>query len=421
MLSFGDALSQVLESADRRTKSRTSEDVQLIRLEESVGRVAARDYVSDQKIPAFDNSAMDGFAVRSETLATQPVPQRLRVLGTVVAGDLRIARPESTAKEGAWEIMTGAPLPEGYDAVIKIEDVKPIRNAAGNIMEIEIAEIPPTQQYCRAAGEDIQVGTPVLYRGERISPEHLLTLAALGTAEVQVWRKIRMAVISTGKEIVTGQVRNSTAPYLAALMQEHRGSATFFQVGDSAEEFILLFRKILSQDFDLVITTGGVSMGKQDYVADALTELGAYTHFHKIAVRPGKPNLFAEFDPGPVVFALPGNPVSTVVGFRFLVEAWIRRWQGREKEKPFRMQLEEDLKKPAGLQCFFKAEWTGENDEQTQSSFHGKASPRVRILPGQESFRIHPLLEARGWAVLTEAESQIAAGTWIDVYPLQDL
>jgi molybdopterin molybdotransferase len=162
--------------------------------------------------------------------------------------------------------------------------------------------------------------------------------------------------------------------------------------------------QILKHQPDVIVTTGAVSMGKHDFVSSALKELGAETVFHKVAIRPGKPILFAKFESGPVVFGLPGNPVATVVGWRFFIEPYLRELMGLKAEAPLRAKLPEQPDSPEGLRCFYKAR-LGENSNE------------VEVLSGQMSFMVSPLLDANVWAVIPE--QTIGKDLTIDVYPLQ--
>lgn len=385
-----------------------------VSLENSVGRVAAQTWVSDQPVPRFANSAMDGFAVVSEqTLLASPLnPIQLEVRGSIVAGDPSVIHPSPV---GVWEIMTGAPVPIGYDAIVKIEDVEVERDSAGNVEKISLkAPLQEGENY-RDAGEDFQIGDPVVEAGTLLAPEHILALASFGHAEILVYKKPRVAVISTGKELVsvgkpleTGQIWNSTAPFLMTALTKLGADAQYYGImADEPQEFMRALGAILKNKPDVVLTTGAVSVGKHDFVADALKECGVEIGFSKVAIRPGKPILFGTLKDGPVFFGLPGNPISTAVGLRFFVEPYLRKMQGRPRELPMKARLMNESAKPSGLRAFYKAkmDWTGE-------------TPRAVILPGQSSFMVSPLLKANAWAVLTEGNSKFEPGTWVELYSL---
>ena len=387
-----------------------------VSLAKALGRVAAEDIVSPEMLPALSNSAVDGFAVRSaETRgASLDQPMTFPVVGSVVAGDVppELGRAPQFA---AWEIMTGAPFPNGFDASMKIEDVVVERDSTGKAVSIEISQQCEYEDYLRPAGEDFQIGTSVIKAGAVITAEHLMALSALGFTEIEVQRKLRVALISTGKEVVDhgadlqpGQIRNSTAPYLMATLEQlGLKLMSHVNVGDDPADFFRELGHCIDSSPDLIISTGAVSMGKHDFIPSVLRDYGAEILFHQVAIRPGKPILLAKIPKGPVFFGLPGNPVSSVVGMRFFVEPFLRAWSGRKIERPLRARLKTSINKVEGLQCFFKAKLE-----------MGEGDPQVAVLAGQPSFMIRPLLESSAWAILPQAGREISAGEWVDVYPL---
>lgn len=413
--SFADAMSII-----RGCHRRNIETLEISADVPGVWTVAER-VVSDLDIPAFANSSMDGFAVLSQQtqLATLQNPLQFPVEGSISAGD----SPLSSHSQSVWEVMTGAAIPTGLDAVIKVEDVVVTRDERGQPIRIELKRPAIPGQFFRAIGSDIAKGATIVQPGTQLTPEVVLVLATLGITRIRVFRKPRVAVISTGKELVSaesesvlGQIRNSTAPFLRTALSQIGAESSFYQMAsDNPDDFIKRMELILRDDPDVIISTGGVSMGKHDFIEAALADLGAHIRFHKIALRPGKPNLFAEFQKGPVFFGLPGNPVSTMVGMRFLVEPFLREFMGRPPEIPFRAQLDAEFISPEGLTCFLKAKFK-----------RSDGLPEIRILPKQESYQVSSLLEANAWAKISESESGLLKGilpkgTTVDVYPLFSL
>jgi len=400
MLLHADALALIRGAARARARSLETEDVPL---SAALGRVTAAPLFGREPIPPFDNSSMDGFALAAAKAAS--VPATLPVLGTIMAGDAPRCAVETG---GAWKIMTGAPMPAGCDAVVPVEKT---RESAGSVEILEAAE---AGDYVRGAGRDFAAGAEVCPAGTRLGARHLLALAAVGAATIPVRRKPRVALIATGKELVSpdcelkpGQIRDASTTYLSsALPLLGAEFDSFGVVPDDAAEFRSRLEKILSAKYyDVVLTTGAVSMGTADFIPETLKAMNADILYHKTAIRPGKPGLFARFDDGPLFFGLPGNPVSTVVGLRFFVEPCLRELLGRPHEQPFRSTLSKDVDKPEGLKCFFKAR---------------QADGKIEILPGQASFQIHSLLGADCWAILPEAGAKLFAGNEIDVYPLSE-
>jgi molybdopterin molybdotransferase len=417
MTPYAQALARVRAVGARRAQG--EEDVPL---EQALGRVCARAAVSPEAMPGFDNSGMDGFAVRAADTASAALerPLTLPVRGQLAAGDdAAHVRPGG----GAVEIMTGAPLPPGCDAVVRVEDVEVVRGGAdeargacGEVREVVLRAPVRAGDHVRPRGEDFSEGFVLLEAGERVRPEHVMALATVGLAHVRVRRRPRVALVATGKELVPhptrqlapGQVRNSNLPYLAAglaLLGAECVSAE--AVGDAPEDFRQALARTRERGVDLVLTTGAVSMGRHDYVAQELAALGASVHFHKVAMRPGKPLLFAELPAGPAVFGLPGNPVSTAVGLRFFVTPFLRAVLGLPPELPLRALLRREANKPEGLRCFFRG---------ALELAPGGLS--VEVLRGQGSAMVSTLVAANAWVTLPEAGALLAEGSEVEVWPM---
>lgn len=396
MIEF-EAAKELLMDAARSIRPPPVEEVCLA---EAVGRVLAEDLRSLERIPDFDNSAMDGFAVRSG--ATRGAPKAMRVLGTLIAGDTPLPLEASGEGEVAWEIMTGAPFPAGFDACVRVEDTRALPNGT-----VEILVEAKANQNRRLGGEDFDIGSPVLFRGTKIEAEHLLSLSALGFASLPVKRRLRVGLISTGNELVPihakpapGQIRNSNAPFLLACLRGAGVEAVHLgTVLDEPREF----QRILAENsrFDLLLSTGAVSMGKADFVKEALEDLGAKILFHKVAIRPGKPILFAKIANGAHFFGLPGNPISALLGIRFFVIPFLKAIDGRSQEAPLRLKLIEPISKPEGVRCFFLGKRTGDS---------------MAVLSRKGSFMRQSLEPGLVWGEFPERGPEIPAGTLLNAY-----
>ena len=407
VISFDEATQILGEWGEGRRAKRIEQEVLL---EQAVGHVLSESLKSPIAIPPFDNSAMDGFAVR----ARETNPKR-RILGTIPAGKA-VPIDESSEENAAWEIMTGAPLPKGFDAVIRVEETS---LQSGPEKVVALARSPYEGENIRRSGEDFRVGDGVVTAGTVLMPHHILALATLGWSGVKVWKKPSIALLSTGRELVEpslkrplapGEIYNSTQSFLlSALPLMGAVARTYGIVSDEPIEFSRVIGRILKDKPDLIVTTGAVSMGKYDFIATALGELGARTLFHKVAIRPGKPLLVAEFpDEGSAFFGLPGNPISTAVGLRFFIEPFLRSWLGRPPERPSFLYLDNTFSKPKGILAFCKA----------------RLSPRIgtaTILNKQPSFMVSPLNETNGWVVLPEEDSVFEAGRAVATFPLYAL
>jgi molybdopterin molybdotransferase len=377
---------------------------------DALGWVAAADLTCELAVPPFDNSAMDGFALRSQDTAgaDEASPVTLKVTGTVLAGDAG----EATASEGsAHEIMTGAPVPAGYDAVIPVELVPIERDTDGRPIAVEISELVAAGRNLRKAGEDFATGNPLLTAGQSIGPNQIMGMTATGVAAFSARRKPVAAAITTGNELTDagklerGMIHDSNGPYLgAAIPLMGADCIGVHRTSDSAREMIDLVEGLKDQ-VDVVITTGGVSAGRMDFVPKALELMGADILFHRVAIRPGKPALFARLPDGTWFFGLPGNPIAVAVGLRFFVTPALRILQGLPPEQYRLARLKETVHKKQGLKFFAKARLTATAD----------GSLEVEVLPGQESFKIKPLMEANCWAVVPAETDSMKAGSMVEI------
>lgn len=380
-----------------------------------LGQVLAAAIVSGENLPPFDNSAMDGFALRVGA-SSLCAGSEFDVLGAQAAGDTQTA-----AQSGAWEIMTGARIPDGLDAVIPVEQIEVLaRDGDGKPLRIRLNADVPHGQHIRRCGEDVRKGDAILQAGTRLDAQHLMLLAALGVAEAHVHTTPRVALINTGRELVddpaqplaSGEIRNSNGPYLARRIEQAGAELVLRQtVTDDPDAFFIAMEQARSAGADLILSTGAVSMGRYDFVPDALRKLGATIHFHKVAIRPGKPLLFATLPNGSLFFGLPGNPASSAVGLRFFVEPALRSLLGLAPEQPLQLPLLGDFRKRPPLRFHLKA----------HAALNGEGRLQARVLPGQESFRIAPLAHSNCWIVVDADTQELAEGALVNVYGLGHL
>lgn len=408
MLSYAQALNIILKEGGNC-------GIQTVPLDQAMRHITAEPLYAPENLPPFDNSAMDGFAVKSAALqgATADNPVTLKVAGSTLAGD----RPESGG-DGAWQIMTGAPVPDAYDAVIRIEDIVLLaKNGQGHPTEISIAVEGFPGKNIRRAGSDFSPEDLVMEKGVEIQPQHIMALTALGQGQIPIIVPPEVTVISTGKELVDdldqplrpGQIRNSNAPYLMSSLKVLGVTASLAgTIFDEPEKFRKKITRILATKPQIILSTGAVSMGTHDFVPDELKKLGAEILFHKTAIRPGKPILFARFPNGTTYFGLPGNPLSAVIGLRFFVTPLIGKLRGQPTEKPTRALLQNDFSKKSPFRFFMKAFSSPREDGRLM----------VEILSGQESFKIKPMMKQNCWAVIPEEDLSLKAGSLVDIYPL---
>lgn len=335
MVSFDDALKTILDNVS----SVGTEQVPLV---EAVGQVLAEAVLAPWDLPLWDNSAMDGYAVRREDCHS--VPCRLRVTGFLPAG---VSAEGITVQPGcAVRIMTGAPLPEGADAVVPVEETD---ETSGE--QVTIREPVAVGQHIRRRGEDIRRGERILEAGTVLRPSEISLLASCGKPQVAVQRRPVVAILSTGDELVEvgtvpgpGQIINSNTLALAAAVREAGAIPRVLGIArDNRLSHLELMRQGLAAD--ALITSAGISAGDRDLVRVVLDELGVKFLFWKVAIKPGKPTAFGLFEGRPV-FCLPGNPVASMVTFEEFVRPALLKMQGRRKvlRPTLRATLREPLK-----------------------------------------------------------------------------
>ncbi|CAM5325794.1 molybdopterin molybdotransferase [Aquamicrobium terrae] len=326
----GEILPVDVAAAKAIAAARPVVEVERVALLEARGRIAARPVGSPMRLPPFDNSAMDGYAVRRADLSGDG-PWRLPVQGLVKAGDAASA-PEGKC---AVRIFTGAPVPEGFDAVVMQERCE-VRGGG-----VVIGCMPRPGENVRRAGEDVGSGSRLVDSGDVLTPQRLALLAGAGIAEVEVYRKVRVSVVSTGNELrepgetlAPGQIYNSNRTFLRSSLASLPWveALDFGIVADNREALLQTFAEAVDRS-DVIVTTGGVSAGEEDHVAAVLRDSGAELEVLKVAMRPGKP-LKVGLIGGALVAALPGNPNAALVTFRQIALPAIRTAGGLRQVRP---------------------------------------------------------------------------------------
>lgn len=329
-------------------------DAETVRLLDLPGRVLAEDISADINIPPFDNSAMDGYAVRAEDTAgaSRENPRTLRVLEDLPAGTVA---SQSVQPGTAIRIMTGAPMPDGADAVIMVEHTEQMDDGVKVLQEVKVGE------NVRPVGEDVKQGEVVLHKGTRLRPAEIGMLASVGRDSAQVYRRPQVAVITTGTEVVEpseplepGKIRNSNRYSLASQVL-HYGAEIhrLLHVQDEPEAVEAALQECSGAD--VFITSGGVSVGDYDLVKQALDKLGEI-YFWRVAIKPGKPTVFGQIQ-GKPLFGLPGYPVSSMLTFELFVRPALLKMMGMtDLELPqVTAQLTADLRHKPGRREFVRA------------------------------------------------------------------
>ncbi|MBW7898471.1 Molybdopterin molybdenumtransferase [Candidatus Brocadiaceae bacterium B188] len=295
-----------------------------IPFENALGFCLAQDVYSDIDMPPFDRSAMDGYAVIAED--TTPAPVELTVIEDIAAGHM----PTKTISRGqASKIMTGAAVPKGADAVVKFEETEDLSANS----RVKILRSIDRGRNISSRGEDMQVGQTVLRKNMLIRPQEIGILATVGKSHVEVFAAPTIGIISTGDELVNvgmkpsaAQIRNSNGYSLAAQSRSMRTDVELLGIVKDTKEEI---SKMMCRGFrkDILILSGGVSMGEYDLVGDVMKDLNTQIYFEKVALRPGKPVIFGKKDKT-FIFALPGNPVASFVTFELFIYPAIRKMMG---------------------------------------------------------------------------------------------
>lgn len=371
----------------------------------SLGRVLAEPVKADRDFPPFSRSTRDGYAVRAADL--QNLPAKLRVTGQIKAGGTF----SGSVKPGeAAEIMTGAAVPAGADAVVMVE----YTSASGNHVEIRRGVV--SGENVVPAGAEAHAGDVLLQPGTRIQPAQIALLAAVGKANVSVFRKPRVAVLSTGDELVDvsetpgpHQIRNSNSYSLCAQVAQAGGEAIQLPVAPDEERKLTTLIHAGLEAADLLLLSGGVSMGKFDLVEQALSKLGAQLFFTGALIQPGRPVVFGEIGKNsrPIpFFGLPGNPVSVMTTFDLFVRPMLDALSGAAPRRTpaVAARLRKPLKTKTGLTRFLPAILEG-----------GLYDPEVEIVPWQGSGDLFAASKANCYLVLSPDREMIDAGEMVAV------
>jgi len=405
-------------------------EVETVDLLAGLGRVLAEGILADRDFPPFARATRDGYAVRAADLAL--IPARLEAVGEVKAGDWPEPGVCSVGRGQAVGIMTGAPLPAGADAVVMVEHTSPIRESAVKLVEVR-RSVGVGENFV-PHGAEARAGQLLLDRGRRLDHAGIAIAASVGKSRVEVFRKPRVAVLSTGDEVVEidatpgpAQIRNSNSYSLAAQVQNAGGEAVRLAVAPDERGRL---RALIEEGLgcDLLLLTGGVSMGKYDLVEQVLGELKAEFYFTGADIQPGRPVVFGSCDAGALArvdsgvaagtraralaphkkyfFGLPGNPVSTMVTFELFARPMIEALAGMTPQRLIflRARLKAEIRTKTGLKRFLPAVLSGEFE-----------NAEVELARWQGSGDIAALARANCYIVIPPDRERIEAGEWVSL------
>lgn len=398
LMPVDEAITAIVAAAKPKSGSET------VSLVQSLGRILAADQQSTIDVPPCDNSAMDGYAIR---LADLDNSEDLLVAQRIPAGQVG----NKLERGAAARIFTGAPIPEGADTVVMQEDAELIDN------RLRILESCRSGQHIRPRGQDIAANSVVVAQGQRIQPQDVGLLASIGATEVPVYPQLKVAIVSTGDELVEpgqplaeGQIYNSNRYTLAALLEAL--GCEVIDGGIVEDNFLATQQRLqtLATQADLIISSGGVSVGEEDHVKAAVESLG-HLDLWKLNIKPGKPLAFGRIGDVPF-FGLPGNPSSVFVTFCLLARPFILRCQGQEAVMPLVTEAVADFdwQRPGTRQEYLRAK-VGHSEQ------HG---PAVSLFGNQSS----GVLASVSWAnalVVMPPGTTVTAGDPVSVILLSDL
>ncbi len=380
----------------------------------SLNRVCASNVYSNCYYPAADNSAFDGFAVNSQDTRNLNTKRGklFEILGTIAAGN----KPKifKTKKFQTFEIMTGGLLPKGFDAIVPKENVvsHPSKKKAKYIF---LNKKINQNKNIRFKGSDYQKNDLLIKKGTILKSNHILALKTLGIKYIKVKKIPNILFFSTGNEVSNlekipdWKVRNSNSFYIQSINENFLFNFNNGGILRDNDELIFekKIKKMLNSKIDIIITSGAVSAGKFDYVPKIIKKFRLSNYFKGVAIRPGKPILFAKIKgKHKAIFGLPGNPISTAACFRFFVNPYLQTLLGINEEKPLKAILKNNFEKKINFTRFVKS--------KINTTKNGKIE--VEILKGQESFRIKSFVNSNIWTLLPSGKSKFKKGEIVDCF-----
>jgi len=402
------------QSRNKLKRSKIIIKDEIIKSSNCLNRVSASNIFSKSNNPAADNAAFDGFAINSKDTKNlnKEKGQPFKILKTIAAGD----KPwiKKLKKFQTVEIMTGGIIPKGFDTIIPIEQIVfyPNKKKALNIL---INNKVKKYQHVRFKGSDFKRNDLLIKKGTILQSDHILALKTLGITNIKVKKIPKILFFSTGNEITDQKkipdwkVRNSNSYYIQSLKENFKFD--FINGGILRDKDELIFKKkikkMLNSNIDIIITSGAVSAGKFDYVPSIIKKFKLASYFKGVAIRPGKPVLFAKIKSRQkAIFGLPGNPISSAACFRFFVYPYLRDLLGLKEEKPIKAILKNNFVKKINFTRFVKS--------RINTTKNGNVE--VEILKGQESFKIQSFIKSNIWTLLPSGKSKFKKGEIVDCF-----
>ena len=387
---------------------------EFVSIKDALNRISSKEVVAQSEYPADDNTAFDGFAVNSKE--TKNKAQKFKIIKTIAAGDNPYIK--KVPKLSCIEVMTGAIIKKPFDTIIPIEDIEFVPNKK-NAKYIIVSKKIKKSEFIRPKGSDYKKGNKIIKKGELINPAHILSLKTLGIEKVLVKKKINITFYPSGnelsdnKKIPSWKIRNSNTIYLNSLIKSLPVNFKVQKIIRDKDQklFKNQISKQLKSNTDIVITSGAVSKGKFDFIPSVINQFKLKNHFKNVAIRPGKPVMFAKFNNNKCFFGLPGNPISSVACFRFFVIPLLFKSLGLKIEKPIYAKLKNKFSKKKKFTRFIKGKLT----------FDKLGTAQFEVFKGQESYKIEPFVKSNAWGVFKDGISSFNKGNLIECYSASGL
>ena len=402
-------MNSYLTAISKINKSNIKIDSELLSIKDALNRISSKDVIAKSDYPIDNNTAFDGFAINSKE--TKNKLQKFKIIKTIAAGDN--PNIKKVPKLSCIEVMTGAIIKKPFDTIIPIEDINYFPSKQ-NAKYIIINKKIKKSEFIRPKGSDYKKGNKIIRKGELINPAHILSLKTLGIDKVLVKKKVNIVFYPSGNElsdkknIPSWKIRNSNTIYLNSLIKSLPVNFKVQKILRDTDQ--KLFKKQISKQLksntDILITSGAVSKGKFDFIPSVINQFKLKNHFKGVAIRPGKPIMFAKFNNNKCFFGLPGNPISSVACFRFFVIPLLFKSLGLKAEKPIFAKLKNKFSKKKKFTRFVKGKLT----------FDKKGFVEFEVFEGQESYKIKPFVKSNDWGVFKDGVSVFNKGNLIDVY-----
>ena len=394
-------------------KNKLSINNEIIPIKNALNRIVAKSVISYENYPSADNTAFDGFAVNSKETNSLSIKniRKFKILKTIAAG--QNPNIKKNLKFSAVEVMTGAIIQKPFDTIIPIENINFFPNKSDAKFIIIDSKIKKNQ-FIRKAGTDFKKNSKIINKGEFVNPSHILAFKTLGIKEIMVKKKPKIIFYPTGNElsekknIPNWKIRNSNTSYLQSFVKNL--PINFIEKKILKDKDVDVFKKEIKKnlktDMDIVLTSGAVSAGKFDFIPNIIKQFKLKDYFKNVAIRPGKPLMFAKFKNNKCFFGLPGNPISSAACFRFFVLPLLFKSLNLNYEKPIIAKLKNSFSKKKNFTRFIKG----------RIIFTSTGVVEFEVFKGQESYKIKPFTKSNAWGVFSHGKANFKKGSFIECF-----